>query len=132
MDAVAEDGTVANQKAPWEIGLLMLDIVVFGICGLFIILTSIRWAKYAKTLPKQEEEGDDIVKKNKVVVLVIVAVLLGLLVGGFGTKLIGGTKGSGNAENSAASDAGAAKGNVYILVKIRKIPMVEPIMMNIS
>ena len=65
MDAVAEDGTVANQKAPWEIGLLMLDIVVFGICGLFIILTSIRWAKYAKTLPKQEEEGDDIVKKNK-------------------------------------------------------------------
>ena len=114
MDAVAEDGTVANQKAPWEIGLLMLDIVVFGICGLFIILTSIRWAKYAKTLPKQEEEGDDIVKKNKVVVLVIVAVLLGLLVGGFGTKLIGGTKGSGNAGNSAASDAGAAKGNVYI------------------
>ena len=114
MDTVAEDGTVANQKAPWEIGLLMLDIVVFGICGLFIILTSIRWAKYAKTLPKQEEEGDDIVKKNKVVVLVIVAVLLGLLVGGFGTKLIGGTKGSGNAGNSAASDAGAAKGNVYI------------------
>ena len=114
MDAVAEDGTVANQKAPWEIGLLMLDIVVFGICGLFIILTSIRWAKYAKTLPKQEEEGDDIVKKNKVVVLVIVAVLLGLLVGGFGTKLIGGTKGSGNAGNSAASDAGAAKGSVYI------------------
>ena len=114
MDSVSDDGTVASQKAPWEIALIILDIIVFGICGLLIILTSIRWAKYAKSLPKQEEEGDDIVKKNKVVVLVIVAVLLGLLVGGFGTRLIGGTKSSGNAGNSAASDAGAAKGSVYI------------------
>lgn len=80
----------------------------------FVILTTIRWAKYAKSLPKQEEEGDDIVKKNKVVVLVIVAVIVGLLVGGLGVKFLGGSKGSGNAGNSAASDAGAANGSVYI------------------
>ena len=114
MDSVSDDGTVASQKAPWEIALIILDIIVFGICGLLIILTSIRWAKYAKSLPKQEEEGDDIVKKNKVVVLVIVAVIVGLLVGGLGVKFLGGSKSSGNAGNSAASDAGAAKGSVYI------------------
>ena len=114
MDSVSDDGTVASQKAPWEIALIILDIIVFGICGLLIILTSIRWAKYAKSLPKQEEEGDDIVKKNKVVVLVIVAVIVGLLVGGLGVKFLGGSKSSGNAAGGASADAATTGASVYI------------------
>ncbi|MEE0106222.1 MAG: glycoside hydrolase family 3 N-terminal domain-containing protein [Lachnospiraceae bacterium] len=114
MDSVSDDGTVVAKKAPWEIALIILDIIVFGICGLLIILTSIRWAKYAKSLPMQEEEGDDIVKKNKVVVLVIIAVLVGLLAGGLGTKLLGGAKSSGDAKSAASTDASATNGGVYI------------------
>ena len=119
MDTVAEDGTVENAKAPWEIALLILDILVFGICGILIVLTTIRWISYANSLPKKEEEGDDIVKKNKVVVLVVVAVIVGLLVGCLGMKFLG--KGTTETTQDTTSTAKDMTG-VYIYGEDKESP----------
>ena len=109
MDTISEDGSLDNSKAWWEIALIIVDILVYGGCLVIIVLTSIRLAQYLKTQPKKiEEEGEDIVKKKTVAILVAIAVIIGLVIGGLGMKLLGSGGGS------ASGGGGAEIKGVYV------------------
>ena len=113
MDTLDEDGAVENQKAPWEIALLVLQILVYGGCLIVIILTTVKLVKYQKSLPKKENaEGDDIVKKPIVALLVVIAVIVGLAAGGVGMKFLGNSGTGAGADGKATG--GAAIANVYV------------------
>ncbi len=92
----------ASMPAPWEIALTIANIVVFGGCFILIVLTTMRLVKTIKSKPKTEAaqaEGDDIVKKKIVVILTIAALVVGLVGGIAGTKLLGGgSAGTGGSE----------------------------------
>ncbi len=92
----------ASVPTPWEIALTIANIVVFGGCFILTVLTTIRLVKTIKFKPKTEAaqaEEDDIVKKKIVVILTIAALVVGLVGGIAGTKLLGGgSAGTGGSE----------------------------------
>lgn len=121
MDTLSEDGAVENGKAPWEVALIILQILVYGTCLLLVVITTIRLVKYLKSRPKNENgEGEDIVKKSTVAILVVVAVIIGLVAGGVGMKLLGApakpADGSASSSDGEGKNApgGAAIANVYV------------------